>query len=317
MSKAVDDAVCDFFSLLLNEPQPIRAVDSLTAERLATESRVTASHYAQSRTLANLESDERLSRQALEQLFARSPREDSNREENNREVQACLDTAPIRDACISERHDTNTTSVIDSEDKHAINLGHELKQQAELTVSSESQNILDTQAITETAIEPLASTQKLLDQLDEEFQVLFFKVGGLTLAVPLVSLGGIVNLDKLTRLMGRPAWYMGVQQYREAQLNVVDTCAWVMPEKYEPQLVNSVKYQYVVVLEDSAWGLGCETLIDTTTIKKSEINWRSHAGKRPWLAGVVKERMCGILNVEALVQMLGLGLGCQEQVPVN
>jgi len=161
---------------------------------------------------------------------------------------------------------------------------------------------------------PPKVTKDLLETLDDEFQVLFFKVAGLTLAVPLVSLGGIVKIERINHIMGRPAWYKGVQTYRDTQLNVVDTGAWVMPEKYDKALAESVNYQYVVLLEDSNWGLTCESLVNAVRITKSEVNWRSKAGKRPWLAGVVKEQMCGILHVQALIELLNSGLGSQDPV---
>ena len=93
----------------------------------------------------------------------------------------------------------------------------------------------------------LARSKKALESLDDEFPVLFFKVAGLTIAVPLVSLGGIVKLERVNHIMGRPDWYTGVQTHRGAQLNVVDTCAWVMPEKYDSALAETVNYQYVVL----------------------------------------------------------------------
>ncbi len=161
---------------------------------------------------------------------------------------------------------------------------------------------------------PPKVTKDLLETLDDEFQVLFFKVAGLTLAVPLVSLGGIVKIERINHIMGRPAWYKGVQTYRDTQLNIVDTGAWVMPEKYDKALAESVNYQYVVLLEDSNWGLTCESLVNAVRITKSEVNWRSKAGKRPWLAGVVKEQMCGILHVQALIELLNSGLGSQDPV---
>ncbi|ABZ76038.1 CheW protein [Shewanella halifaxensis HAW-EB4] len=310
MSKSVDDAVCDYFSLLLNEPQPKPVIDN----------KITQSHYGQSRLPQTIETDERLSRQALEQLFARSPKENGKlveevcaKEAVSVEAISDIDCIASIDCITRIKSTGNNTNNIQETKIEPLGV-LEADRQIEPAGLSDSQNALDIapQVNVKSAIEPLVSTQTLLEQLDDEFQVLFFKVAGLTLAVPLVSLGGIVGLEKITRLMGRPQWYMGVQQYRETQLNVVDTCAWVMPEKYDEKLVKKVNYQYVVVLEDSHWGLGCESLIDAITIKKSEVNWRSQAGKRPWLAGVVKEQMCGILNVEALVQMLGSGLGCQD-----
>ncbi|QXN23806.1 chemotaxis protein CheW [Shewanella putrefaciens] len=174
--------------------------------------------------------------------------------------------------------------------------------------------IIETTPETQVGFAPPSITKDLQEVLDDEFQVLFFKVAGLTLAVPLVSLGGIVKVERINHIIGRPSWFLGVQTHREEQLNLVDTCAWVMPEKYTDKLAQSVNYQYLVLLEGSNWGLACESLVNAVKINKSQVNWRSKAGKRPWLAGVVKEQMCGILHVQALVEMLDAGLGCQDSI---
>ncbi|QYJ72782.1 chemotaxis protein CheW [Shewanella sp. FJAT-51649] len=173
---------------------------------------------------------------------------------------------------------------------------------------------IETTPETQVGFAPPSITKDLQEVLDDEFQVLFFKVAGLTLAVPLVSLGGIVKVERINHIIGRPSWFLGVQTHREEQLNLVDTCAWVMPEKYTDKLAQSVNYQYLVLLEGSNWGLACESLVNAVKINKSQVNWRSKAGKRPWLAGVVKEQMCGILHVQALVEMLDAGLGCQDSI---
>ena len=162
-------------------------------------------------------------------------------------------------------------------------------------------------------IEPEKSTA-LADNLDEEFQVLYFSVAGLVLAVPLVNLGGIINTESTTKLPGQPSWLNGVQSNREQKINVVDTAAWVMPEKYTDELKQSISYQYVVLLEGSNWGLACESLMSADTIDKSKVNWRQKTGRRPWLAGVVKDKMCGILNIDALISLLDKGLNCQDSI---
>ncbi|UJF21282.1 chemotaxis protein CheW [Shewanella sp. OMA3-2] len=179
-------------------------------------------------------------------------------------------------------------------------------------IKSEEQ--LDVTPETQLGAVPPSITHDLQQVLDDEFQVLFFKVAGLTLAVPLVSLGGIVKVERINHLIGRPKWFLGVQPYREQKINVVDTCAWVMPEKYSPELAESIDYQYLVMLEDSRWGLACESLVNAVKIDKSHVNWRDKPGKRPWLAGVVKQQMCGILHVQALIDMLDAGLGCQDSI---
>ncbi|GIU36233.1 chemotaxis protein CheW [Shewanella schlegeliana] len=306
MSKSVDDAVCDYFSLLLSEPKAeLAKAEVVKANRPEKES-----------------VDERLSRQALELLFAKAKTEASSeniKPQASTQVSCDANLVPALSEAVTVSK--SQVGITESEEKSSTAL---LQLVIEPVTNDSAEEVKESLSATPDVINPpktaaltatqISSTQTLLDKLDEEFQVLFFNVAGLTLAVPLVSLGGIVNLEKVTSLIGRPDWYLGVQQYRDAQLNVVDTCAWVMPEKYDAALAQKVSYQYVVVLEDSHWGLGCESLINTINIKKSEVNWRSQAGKRPWLAGVVKEQMCGILNVEALVQMLGAGMGCQDVI---
>ncbi|WP_394128858.1 chemotaxis protein CheW [Shewanella maritima] len=182
----------------------------------------------------------------------------------------------------------------------------------EAIINSEQQNVAQTQVGKDGM--PPEVVYNLKDVLDDEFQVLFFNVAGLTLAVPLVSLGGIVKRERINNIIGRPKWFMGVQPHRDGQINVVDSCAWVMPEKYTPELAETLDYQYIVMLEDSEWGLTCESLVNAVKIDKSHVNWREKPGKRPWLAGVVKEQMCGILHVKALIEMLEAGLGCQDTI---
>lgn len=145
-----------------------------------------------------------------------------------------------------------------------------------------------------------------------DFQALFFNVGGLTIAVPLIELGGIHQIEKTTTLMGKPDWFKGVMLYRDDKINVVDTALWVMPEKYDEKMKSSLNYQYVIMLSDSAWGLTAENLVDTVMLKQDEVKWLDTPGKRPWLAGIVKDRMCVLLDVDSLIQLLHDGSGIYQ-----
>lgn len=145
-----------------------------------------------------------------------------------------------------------------------------------------------------------------------DFQALYFDVGGLTLAVPLIELGGIHLADKTTSLMGKPEWYKGVMLYREEKINVVDTALWVMPEKCDDKLKKSLNYQYIIMLNKSGWGLSAENLIDTVVLRQEEVKWVDSPGKRPWLAGLVKDKMCALLDVDSLIQLLNDGSGINK-----
>lgn len=145
-----------------------------------------------------------------------------------------------------------------------------------------------------------------------DFQALFFDVAGLTIAVPLIELGGIHKVDKTTSLMGKPDWFKGVMLYRDEKINVVDTALWVMPEKCDETLKNSLNYQYIIMLNDSRWGLMAENLVDTVVLQQDEVKWLDSTSKRPWLAGLVKNKMCALLDVDALIALLDEGSGINQ-----
>ena len=144
---------------------------------------------------------------------------------------------------------------------------------------------------------------------DAPFQVLYFDVAGVVLAVPLEDLGGIYRIeeDSIRQLIGKPNWFMGLMLHRERQFNVVNSALWIMPEKYNEELAEKLNYQYLVMLKDSNWGFACEKLITTSLLAPADVNWRQTMGKRPWLRGMVKQKMCALLNVDALTELLNTG----------
>lgn len=145
-----------------------------------------------------------------------------------------------------------------------------------------------------------------------EFQVLLFEVAGMTLAVPLTELGGIHQIESINPLFGKPDWFKGVLLHRDEKYNVVDTAKWVMPEKSAEKLAESTKYQYLIVLGESGWGLGCESLVATETLLPDDVKWRNVEGSRPWLSGMVKKKMCALVNVQQLIHMLNQGLSSND-----
>lgn len=161
---------------------------------------------------------------------------------------------------------------------------------------------------------PVKSSMKVVKPVipEGEFQVLLFVVAGMTLAVPLTELGGIHEIESVNPLFGKPAWFKGVLLHRDEKYNVVDTARWVMSEKSAEKLAESTKYQYLIVLGESGWGLGCESLVATETLLPDEVKWRNVEGSRPWLSGMVKKKMCALVNVQQLINMLNQGLSSND-----
>ena len=135
------------------------------------------------------------------------------------------------------------------------------------------------------------------------FDVLLFKVSGLTLAVPLISLGQIQPItDELTPLFGQADWFMGLQPTPQGKIRTVNTAKFVMPERYDESFVKSAKY--VMSINGVPWGLAVDSVNQPISLMPDEVKWRSDRSKRPWLAGTVKEHMCALLDIPMIGQML-------------
>jgi len=145
---------------------------------------------------------------------------------------------------------------------------------------------------------------KLKQEMAESFPVLYFAVGEYTFAVPLIKLKAIYRLKEPTKIFGKPNWFSGIQVEREQKLGIVDTACYLMPEKFNRPLEHSLNYKYIIVLGDSNWGLKCDALVDSENLSQDEIKWRTKGNSSPWLAGTVKQRMCGLLAVDELIELL-------------
>ncbi|WP_413701327.1 chemotaxis protein CheW [Psychromonas sp. KJ10-10] len=141
--------------------------------------------------------------------------------------------------------------------------------------------------------------------VESEFQVLFFELSGLTFAVPLTDLGGIHHLDdSINTLFGKPDWFSGVMRHNESLFNIVDTAKWIKTG----ESAETLNYSHYILLGATKWGLSCEKLLGTETLSRSQVKWREVKGKRPWLAGMVKEKMCAMIHAEELVKLLNSGM---------
>lgn len=135
------------------------------------------------------------------------------------------------------------------------------------------------------------------------FDVLLFKVSGLTLAVPLISLGQIQPLtDELTPLFGQADWFMGLQPTPAGKIRTVNTAKFVMPERYDERFLQTAKY--VVSINGVPWGLAVDSVNQPIRLLPDDVKWRSDRSKRPWLAGTVKDHMCALLDIPRIGQML-------------
>ena len=153
------------------------------------------------------------------------------------------------------------------------------------------------------AAEPVPPARSVPQWREQPFEALLFDVGGLKLAVPLVLLGTIYPLeDEITPLFGQPDWFLGILATQAGNIKVLDTARWVMPERYTPELKDSLSF--VISVEGYDWGMAVHGVQQSIRLAPEQIKWRSQQGKRPWLAGTVIDHMCALLDVSALAELI-------------
>lgn len=139
----------------------------------------------------------------------------------------------------------------------------------------------------------------------EPFQALLFQVAGLTVAVPLVELNGILRYpERLIAVPGIPSWGLGVIRYRDKNLIVVDSIELFVPENLRETAHARSNPRYLVILGGGRFGLACDSVDQVISLNPDEVRWRGERGRRPWLAGTVKERLCALLEVPSLARLL-------------
>ncbi len=136
----------------------------------------------------------------------------------------------------------------------------------------------------------------------EQFDILLIEVNGLQLAVPLVALGQIQDLDEeaMTSLFGQSDWFMGLQKTPMGNVKTVNTAKFVMPERYKDEH----NYKYVVSINGLSWGLAVDSIHQPISIDPDSIRWRPKRDSRPWMAGMVKDHMCVLLDIPAMGEIL-------------
>ena len=138
------------------------------------------------------------------------------------------------------------------------------------------------------------------------FQCLLFKVNGLTLGIPLTGLNTILEWDEEASVVpGQPDWHLGILLERGGKIGVVDTARLVMPERVSSRTQGErQRGGYVLVIGDGRFGLACDSIANTISMTQDQVRWRSDKGKRPWLAGTIKEQLCALLDIDAVLGMI-------------
>ncbi len=154
-----------------------------------------------------------------------------------------------------------------------------------------------------------AEIDEVYDIPAEPFQVMLFKVAGLSLAVRLIELNGVVEWDesKITEMPGHSDFYLGLLQYLGKSIPVIDTAKLVFPADKLVALSADKPYERVkriVLIDDSQWGLACDEIDEVIELASEAVKWRGDRSKRKWMAGTVIEHMCALIDAAGFAEML-------------
>ena len=138
------------------------------------------------------------------------------------------------------------------------------------------------------------------------FEVQLFSAAGITLAVPLSDLAGVISVQQqLGPVSGQSPLVIGRVSWQGVESQVVDTAGLVLPaDRAALDPVTRGRAASLLVIDDGRWALACKQIGEVVALDRSEVKWRSTASKRPWLAGTVSGRGCALLDVEQLVLLL-------------
>ncbi|MGD8926510.1 MAG: chemotaxis protein CheW [Thioalkalispiraceae bacterium] len=183
---------------------------------------------------------------------------------------------------------------------------HEQAVEDDLSEISEAENIAAEES------EEQESVAEMLGKpawAESEFQVMLFKVAGLTLAVPLVELNGIVECDlsNVTAMPGHADFYLGLMNHLDKTVPLVDTARFVLPPDKLQLLAGAdpqERITRVVMIHDCQYGLACDEVNEVITLSPDSVRWRTQRTQRRWLAGTVIEHMCALIDANAFAELL-------------
>jgi purine-binding chemotaxis protein CheW len=145
------------------------------------------------------------------------------------------------------------------------------------------------------------SDTRITDAPESRFAAILFGVGRYKFAVPLHMLESVTRVqERPTRMFGQPDWHRGVVVNRGGQLVLVDPGRLLGLADAEP--VDPV--DHVLTLPGSRYGILSSIPPEPVTVQGGGIRWSRYDARRPWLAAILPEQMCVMLDTEAVMELI-------------
>jgi purine-binding chemotaxis protein CheW len=150
--------------------------------------------------------------------------------------------------------------------------------------------------------EPSAVDDPVPSWAKQSFRVLLFYIGGLRFAMPLVQMRGVSLVpEKKAQVPGRASWHLGMIRVRGATVALVELGGLLGID------AACEHPDYLLLIADGAAAIACDRIGEAVTIESDRVRWRRRASQRTWLAGLLSDEMCLLLDAEALGEMIRHG----------
>lgn len=91
---------------------------------------------------------------------------------------------------------------------------------------------------------------------------------------------------------------------RGREIGILDLREIIFPSEHPARHTDgTVAQAHILVLRNGECGLLCDAIIDSLNVAQQGVEWRSRRTSRPWLAGMVKDFNCALLDATELAHI--------------
>ncbi len=142
----------------------------------------------------------------------------------------------------------------------------------------------------------------------QPFQAMIFKVGELSLAIPLTELVGVIEW-RPEPLEGASddGICLGYYPHEGQLVSVMDMAKLVFAGSQYGDLSQAEPCQRItriILINDMKWGLAVDVVHEVRVIQPTRVNWRSTRTRRQWLAGTMLDEMVVVLDARSTAKIL-------------
>jgi len=148
------------------------------------------------------------------------------------------------------------------------------------------------------------------------FQAMVFKVGELSLAIPLVELVGVVEWrSEQVEQEGVGGLCLGQYRHDGHAVTLIDTAGLIFSGSHHrasPDLTSRSEKLRIILIDNGNIGLLCDEVHEVISLQPAQVNWRSARTRRKWLAGTVMSQLIAVLDTHTTTEILHheLGMWC-------